>query len=330
MNAISEFYRELGVAAGRGQSGKSVQVDRLIDSCRVELARFINADSGHIVFCFNGTDALNIGISGIVCDGDHVVTTDIEHNSVLRPVNEHAQLGRIHIDIVKSTDCVVNPDDVAAAIKADTRLVCISHVSNVTGVEQDVASITEACRKVNPDIFVMVDASQSVGHAIVDVEVLGCDILASSGHKGLLGPLGTGFIYLSDRAAGTIRPVRFGGTGSQSESVLQPRSLPHRLESGNPNVGGIAGMLMGIRFVVERGIENIIQAENRLATQLVSELDDLNGVKLYGTQCPNRTGVVSFNLDGMDPQSIAVVLGHSIWYSVACRLSLRSLDASGT
>lgn len=154
----------------------------------------------------------------------------------------------------------------------------------------------------------IVDAAQSVGHVPIAVEPLGCDILVASGHKGLLGPLGTGFIYLSPRAADQIRPLRFGGTGSNSESLRQPKSLPHRLEIGNLNVGGIAGLLAGVEYVTGRGIEDIASSENQLANRLIQALNSLTGVQVYCADHPRRTGVVSFNIQGQDPQSVAVLL----------------------
>ena len=237
-----DYYRNVGVAAGRGSSDMSAQVDRMVQTCRHELARLINVRSGHIIFCFNGTDGLNLAIAGMIRNGDHVVATDIEHNSVLRPVNEYKNRGTISFDIVNSNAGVVEPQSVASLVSGITRLICVSHVSNVTGIEQDIAAISAACKGVNPDSFLLVDAAQSMGHIPVDVQALGCDILVSSGHKGLLGPLGTGFVYLSDRAAEQIRATRFGGTGNNSESTVQPTTLPYRLESGNLNVGGIAGL----------------------------------------------------------------------------------------
>ena len=161
---------------------------------------------------------------------------------------------------------------------------------------------------VNPGSYLLVDAAQSVGHIPVDVQALGCDILVASGHKGLLGPLGTGFVFLSDRAAEQIQATRFGGTGNNSESTRQPTELPFRLESGNPNVGGIAGLLAGARFVAEYGNDKIASAEHRLVDKLIRSLRSLDFVQLYCDDHAARTGVVSFNILGQDPQSVAALL----------------------
>ena len=308
VNAIVDYYREIGVAAVRGSSARSMDVDRMVEQCRVLLARLINADSGQIVFCFNGTDGLNTAIGGMIRQSDHVVTTDMEHNSVLRPVTEYASQGKITLDMVNSHEGFVDPNRIASAVKSNTRLVCVSHVSNVTGCEQEIADIVTATRDSNPDAFVLVDAAQSAGHIPVDVQALRCDMLVSSGHKGLLGPLGTGFIFLSPRASEEIRPVRYGGTGSSSESLRQPHPLPFRLESGNPNVGGIAGLLQGVQFVKNCGIERIASKELQLSNNLVDSLRQIEGVSLYCTDNSARSAVVSFNIADQDPQSIAALL----------------------
>ena len=193
-------------------------------------------------------------------------------------------------------------------MKGSTRLVCLSHVTNVTGIQQDVASIISACRKSNPDALILVDAAQSVGHIPVDVNALGCVILVASGHKGLLGPLGTGFVYLSERAALEMRPVRFGGTGTNSESVFQPDSIPERFESGNLNVGGIAGLLQGVNFVSTFGLEKVAAQEHSLADRLIDALRKIDSVQLYGDDQAKRTGVVSFNILDQDPQTVATIL----------------------
>ena len=307
-DAITDYYRNVGAAAGRGSSSRSAKVDRTIEQCRVALAKLINVNSGSIVFCFNGTDGLNTAISGMIRNGDHVVASDIEHNSVLRPIHELASQGRISFDLVKSNNGAISAESVANSIVDSTRLFCVSHVSNVTGIEQDIVAIVAACRKANPDSFVIVDAAQSVGHISVDASEIDCDILVSSGHKGLMGPLGTGFVWLSDRASEEITPVRFGGTGSGSESIEQPLVLPDRLESGSPNVGGIFGLLQGVQFIAERGLEEIAKQELRLANRLIESLRIMEGVQLYGVENPNRTGVISFNIENQDPQTVGTLL----------------------
>ena len=322
IEAIASFYRDVGVAAGRGAAGRSAQSDRIIEQCRHEIATLINARKGNIVFCSNGTDGLNLAIGGVVRDGDHVVVTDIEHNSILRPVHEYSRLGTIEFDVVQSNKGVLSPSSFAASVQSNTRLICVSQVSNVTGVQQDITAIIKACRESNPDSLVLIDAAQAVGHTVVDVDSLCCDMLVASGHKGLLGPLGTGFLYLSNRAAEEVRATKFGGTGSDSMSLLQPESLPQRLEAGNPNVGGIAGLLNGTQFINDRGIENIADHERKLANRLIHALLNSQGIEVYGnvTDDSIRTGLVSFNLVGQDPQTVAMILDNEFGIQVRAGL----------
>ena len=308
LDAIQNYYRHVGGAAGRGSTGRSGDANRIVAQCRLEIARVLNAQDGHIVFCSNGTDGLNTAIGGVLRDGDHVVISDTEHNSVLRPVNEWARQGRITFDLVHSRNGALDPEAIAAAVKAKTRLACLSHVSNVTGIEQDIRLLISAVKGANPEILVLVDGAQSVGHIPVDVDEFGCDLLVAAGHKGLQGPLGTGFLYLNSRAAEIVRPTRFGGTGTQSESVFQPQEMPYRLEAGNLNVGGIAGLLAGVRFVAERGVAKVAADERRLACRLANSLRQISGVHLYGRDDSTGTGVVSFNLRNQDPQTVAAIL----------------------
>ena len=308
VDAVANFYRDNGVAAGRGSTQRASQADRIIDQCRVEIARLINAQAEQIIFCFNGTDGLNMAIGGMIRNGDHVVMTDTEHNSVVRPINEFARSEKISFDSVKSQAGILAPQSFITAIKQETRLICVSHVSNVTGIQQDIPAIVDSCRRSNSESFVLLDAAQSVGHIPVDVQALGCDILVAPGHKGLVGPLGTGFVYLSERAASEIRATRFGGTGTNSEMVLQPDQLPQRLESGNPNVGGIAGLLQGVGFIQNEGVDSIAAHERELADRLIESLQDNDAVELYGSGSANRTGLVSFNIRDNDPQTVSVIL----------------------
>ena len=318
IDAMTEFYRNVGVAAGRGATGRSAESDRIIEQCRHEISRLIGARNGHVVFCFNGTDGLNLAIGGLLRDGDHVVITDTEHNSVLRPVHEFARNGEIEFDVVPSKEGLLDPLSFAAVVQPTTRLICVSQVSNVTGILQDVAAITKACRESNPDVLILVDAAQAVGHTVVDVGALECDMLVASGHKGMLGPLGTGFLYLSDRAANQVRATRFGGTGTDSLSMRQPQTLPQRFESGNLNVAGIAGLLKGVQYVGEQGIEKIADHERQLANRLVHSLQDSQNVEVYGNMAEDtvRTGVVSFNIAGQDPQTVAMILDNEFGIQV--------------
>lgn len=321
LEAIQDFYQSIGSASGRGNQASEFTSDHLVRQCRVELAEFLgvgNQDS--LVFGFNGTDAINMALWGFLRPDDHVVTTVIEHNSVIRPLNELNHRQRVRFDVV---DCDqqgrVDVDSICSAIKSETRLVVVSHASNVTGVVQDVRGIAEICQK--KGVSLMVDAAQTVGQVEVNFRELGCDLLAAPGHKGLMGPLGTGILLVGEKVKSQMGVWRAGGTGTDSELTTQPSDYPARLESGNLNVGGIAGLLAGLRFVQSIGIEKIAAKENELIEFLARELNSIDGVRVFGGLCDtSRVAVLSFEIAGMDPREVAMILDSSFGIQVRAGL----------
>ena len=303
---IARYYNELGVAAGRGTSAIATEVDRTIDACRHAISKLVNCQSGQVVFAFNGTDALNTALLGLISEGDEVVTTEIEHNSVLRPLNELAKSGRIKLAIASAVDGIVCLDSLTDMIGPATRICCISHASNLTGLIQPIQQLSIICKE--NDVMLILDAAQSVGHIDVDFDELGCDVLIGSGHKGLLGPLGTGFLCLSERAADVIRPIRLGGTGTKSESIEQPNEMPYRLESGNLNVGGIFGLLAGINFLNEKGIQSVASHEKELRSQVINSFTGNEMIVVHGAETDYRTGVLSFNFHNQQCHTVAAML----------------------
>lgn len=332
---IARFYLELGAAASRGSSSRTAEVDRTIEQCRFEIANLIAAQANQIVFCFNGTDGLNMAINGLIQSNQKVVTSVLEHNSVLRPLHEKQRTDHIQLDLLQCTNGEIDLHDCERTIGADTDLCCVSHVSNVTGCIQPIAEIASICKR--HDVLLIVDAAQSVGHIDVDFEALGADVLVASGHKGLLGPLGTGFLCLSERAANQIRPTRLGGTGTTSESVQQPEQLPYKLESGNMNVGGIFGLLAGVKYIVNQGVAQLAAHEQSLRRQLTDSLNQSSKAAVY---CPDKpsTGVLSFNLPGQDSQMLAALLDSAFGIQVRAGLHcsplihkhLKTEDSGGT
>ena len=314
---IARFYLELGAAASRGSSSRTSEVDRTIQQCRTEIARLIRAEASQIVFCFNGTDGLNLAINGLVQPNHKVVASVVEHNSVLRPLNEKRSTHQIQLELLECEDGEISLEDCERKLGTGTDICCVSHVSNVTGVIQPIKEIAAICKR--HDILLIVDAAQSVGHIEVDFNDLGVDVLVASGHKGLLGPLGTGFLCLSDRAAKRIRPTRLGGTGTTSESIEQPEQLPYKLESGNLNVGGIFGLLAGVRFVAEKSVAKLARHEQELRQKLIDDLKQSSHAHLYGTEKPS-TGVLSFNLPGQDAQMLAALLDSAFGIQVRAGL----------
>ena len=316
IDAITDYYRHYGAAASRGGSNAVGHANRIVEQCRNRIANLIHAsDSSQIVFAFNGTDALNMAILGLLSAGQHVVATAIEHNSVLRPLSYlETQLGIRKTVVPCDPNGWVEPDDVIQSIQCETQLVCLSHVSNVTGAIQAVEKVGQECQK--RGVPLLIDAAQSVGHLPIDVTQIGCDLLAASGHKGLMGPLGTGFLYIGDRVREKIRPLRLGGTGSQSDEDIQPTQMPWRMESGNLNIGGIAGMLSGLKYIEENSIESLHDHAMQLTQHLREALNGIQNVKTYSPTCSadgypdGKSGscVTSFNILDRDCREVGSIL----------------------
>jgi selenocysteine lyase/cysteine desulfurase len=249
-----------------------------------------------------------MALHGLVKPGDHVVTSVCEHNSVLRPLRFLAEQRQVTATYVGcNSQGIVDPDEVRRAITPQTRLVAIVHASNVTGAIQPVAAIGQIAKE--RGIPVLVDAAQSLGYLPVDVSELGCDLLAAPGHKGLLGPLGTGLLYLSAAIAERLVPLRQGGTGTRSDQDVQPLTLPDRYESGNLNVPGIVGLEAGVSHILQAGIEQCRASTEQLTSRLLAALAEMPAVTVHGpTQPGARVGVISLKLQGYDPRELASLL----------------------
>lgn len=307
--AIQEFYMNLGSASGRGSQASEFSSDHIVRQCRSELEQFLGAGAeDSLVFAFNGTDAINLALWGFLTNGDHVVATTIEHNSVVRPLHELSQRFGVTFDLVDCDETgQVDANSIRAAIKSETKLVVVCHASNVTGAVQDIEAVADVCR--NAEVALMVDAAQTVGHVPLNFQELGCDFLVAPGHKGLMGPLGTGFLLLGGRVKTAMNPWRAGGTGTASELTHQPLEFPSRLEAGNLNVGGLAGLLEGLRFVREIGCEAIGAKERELLQRAAEGLDSIPGVRVFGaTGGRSNIGVLSFEVEGQDPREVAMIL----------------------
>jgi cysteine desulfurase family protein len=273
---------------------------RVIYECREELARHLDVpDPSRIVFCANCTEALNLAIHGTLRRGDHAVATMLEHNSVLRPLSGLLMDGSISLTLLPpEAGGVVSAEQVRGALRPGTRLVVINHVSNVTGAVQPVRKIAQVCRAAK--VPLLVDAAQSVG--VLDARpeaALGADLLAAPGHKGLFGPHGTGFLYISPETS--LHPLKQGGTGSLSERMIQPEEMPDRFESGTQNLPGIAGLLTGLRFVQAHRRE-IGGHDRALAQRAYDGLRNVTGVQLYS---PAGVGIVCFNIGDLQSGEVA-------------------------
>lgn len=308
-DTIDQYLRHSGAPAGRGAYDQALEVARAIDDARQLVAKLIGADrASRIVFTSNGTDSLNLSIHGLLRAGDHVVTSQAEHNSVLRPLraaelNLGIRVTRVPCDAAGR----VQASAILEAICDETRLVIVTHASNVTGALQPIAEIGRGLS--GHDCLFLVDAAQTLGQVPIAIKDLHADLLAAPGHKGLLGPLGTGILYVGPRAERQLICTRQGGTGSESESELQPEQMPERLEVGNLNVPGILGVAAGVRYLLDRGVESIRAHHTDLLNQLTAGVDRIAGVKMYAADESNKVGVLSISIPGYEPQEVAAMLG---------------------
>ncbi len=285
--AMESYLLSCGASPGRGAYSQADEATSILDSCRKLLCELVNAPSHkHCIFTHNCTDALNLAICGTISyhltrdEPVHVVTTAMDHNSVLRPLSFYAQQG-VEFTVVKADKSGwVNPSDIKNSITDNTRLVAVAHGSNVTGSIQDLIEIGNLCG----EIPFLVDAAQTMGHAKIDVQSMKIDLLAFPGHKGLLGPLGTGGLIIRPSIEKNLLPHRTGGTGSQSEHPVQPESLPDKYESGSHNMVGIAGLLASTQWILDKGIENLQARELSLCEQFINELKKVDGVRIVVPQ----------------------------------------------
>ena len=315
---VDRCQRELGAAAGRGGSREAAEVGRLMEEARGRIAELIGAEHPRqIAFTFNGTDSLNLAIHGTLRPGDHVVTTVLEHNSILRPLRNLQEAGTILVSYVPcNAEGIVDPQAVEDALTPQTRMIAMLHASNVTGAIQPAAEVGEIAKR--RGVLYLLDAAQSVGHLPLNVAELQADFLAAPTHKGLLGPLGGGFLYVAPGREEQLAAIRQGGTGTRSEDDRQPLSLPDKYESGNHNTLAILGAGAGAAFVQQRGME-LLREEQRLTRVLWEGLRRIPQVSLYGPEDPQkRLGVVSFNMEGVDPRELAAAL------DAACSVQIRA------
>jgi len=307
--AMARYAVDLGASPGRGAYVESREAGKLLEQCRHRINQLIHGENpSHVIFTLNASDALNLAIHGTLRPGDHVVTTWMEHNSVLRPLSQLASAGVIEQTRVACDPHtgLVDPDDIRRALRANTRLLIVVHGSNVTGTLQPVAELTRLARE--RSVLTLVDAAQTAGHVPIDVRADDIDLLAFPGHKGLLGPLGTGALYIRPGVEQHLTTIRQGGTGSNSERDVQPDFLPDRFEPGSHNAIGLIGLSEGVNWILERGVEAIWEHEQRLMQQM---LDGLAGcppsLRLYGpTNRAHRCGVFSVRIDGFEsPQTLS-------------------------
>ena len=315
------FYRQHGVNPGRTGFDAAIETGDLVTNTRKMLTKLFNGgdDYNRLTFSYNATDSLNMIIQGLVEKGAHVITTMLEHNSVLRPLYSMQQKGLIDVTYLPFDERgYVDPDDVKKAIRPNTKFVVCTHCSNVIGTIQPLKEIGKICHD-NGLIFV-VDGSQGAGAVDLDMQAQNIDVYCFTGHKCLMGPTGIGGSYV--REGITINHTRYGGTGVRSAVEGHLDEYPYRLEAGTMNLLGIAGLYAGVKWITEKGIMNIHDQEMRLWKKLRDGLREIDGVTVYcATSVENQNPVLSFNIKGSTAEKVGQFL--DVDYEIACRTGLQ-------
>jgi len=320
-HAMVRYLEEIGASPGRSGHRLAVEASRVVYGAREAVAELFHApDPLRVVFTQNATEALNLALVGLLRPGDHVVTSGMEHNSVMRPLRALERRG-VAVTLVKcSPEGFLDPSDLARAIRPHTAMIALNHASNVVGTLLPVREAGRIARE--RGLPLLVDAAQTGGALPIDVEADAIDLLAFTGHKALFGPMGTGGLIVGERVeVSRLEPLRRGGTGSRSEREEQPDFLPDMCESGTLNAVGLAGLQAGVRWVLERGMDAVRTHEMALTRRLIQGLADLEGVTVYGSRDPDlQTATVSFNVAGMQPSEAGLMLDER--HGVMCRVGL--------
>jgi cysteine desulfurase/selenocysteine lyase len=332
--AVLHFLENVGANPGRSAHRLAVESGRIVYGTREAVAKLFNApDPLRVVFGHNVTEALNLALRGLLRPGDHVITSSMEHNSMMRPLRALERQG-VELTVVKcSPGGFLDPADVASALRPNTAMIALNHASNVVGTLLPVTEVGRIARQ--NGILLLVDAAQTAGAYPVDVQADLIDLLGFTGHKSLGGPMGTGGLIIGERVdVSRLDPLKRGGTGSRSEQEEQPDFLPDMCESGTPNAPGLAGLGAGLRWVAERGIEAIRAHEVELTQRLIDGLRDISGVTVYGgLDAARQTATVSFNIGrsinvraGLAPSDAGLRLDDE--YGIMCRVGLHCAPAA--
>ncbi|MDO5039269.1 aminotransferase class V-fold PLP-dependent enzyme [Clostridium sp.] len=308
-DSIYNYLVNIGGNANRSNHSNALESNREIFLARERIAKFFNYDKfENVVFTNNITMSLNILIKGILRKGDHVITSSLEHNSVIRPIISCKEKLDVEVDFVKASfDGFINPKDIENLIKKNTKLVIITHASNVIGTIQPIKEIGEICKKNN--IFFIIDTAQSAGTVPIDFYDIGANALAFTGHKSLFGPQGIGGFIIDDKLNEICTPLLEGGTGSLSHEIHQPNFMPDKFECGTLNIPGIVGLSNGIEFINNVGIENIKNKNKKLYKKLIKSISSMERYKVYGDiSGENSTTSISFNLDGVETSELSFYL----------------------
>lgn len=327
IRAMVQLLERAGGNPGRSGHDLSIEAGKKVYNTRELIAKLLNApDPLRIIFTLNATHAINLALSGMLKPGDRVVTSGMEHNSVIRPLRALEHKG-VEVKTARcSCEGVMDLVELKNLANAGAKLIVINAASNVTGTIQDIREAAKITH--NAGALILVDTAQTAGVLDIDMQEMDIDLLAFSGHKGLLGPTGTGGLIIGSNVdTSEIEPIFYGGTGSKSEFAEQPESLPDKFESGTPNSVGIAGLGAGISFVMDMGVSKIREQEIKLTQALIDGLSSIQRVKVYGTgNANNSTAIVSFTIDGMQVSDVGLKLMED--YGIMPRVGLHCAPAA--
>jgi cysteine desulfurase family protein len=318
---MTDFLRNLNCSPGRGGYECAIESGRHIMNARFTVNDYFNGpDVENVIFTKNITESINFLLKGFLRQNDHVITTTLEHNAVLRPLNQLEEKDIIDVSYVQcSNDGLLDPDDIEREIKENTKLIILNHASNVTGTILPAQKVGEIAKK--HGLFYALDTAQTAGLLNIDFKKLNLDFLGFTGHKGLLGPQGTGGMILSNRLVEKMDSLITGGTGSLSETVKQPDFLPDKFESGTLNTPGIIGLKTGIEYINEHGIESLYNHEIDLLKYFLTGLNELENIKVYGTQdIDKKVPTVSLSVKGYDLGDLGFELAEN--YGIMVRSGL--------
>lgn len=317
---MDSFYRKNGVNPGRSGFDAALETEEIVQNTRILLTQLFKGDDyNRLTFSYNASDSLNMIIQGLANKGDHIITSQLEHNSVLRPLYHLEMNGTITVSHVPfDTDGFIDPDDIRKAIKSNTRMVVLTHCSNVIGTIQPLKEVGKICKE-NGLLFI-VDGSQGAGAVEIDMKEMGIDAYIFTGHKCLMGPTGIGGSYVMENLP--VRGTRFGGTGVRSAVKTHLEEFPYRLECGTLNIVGVAGLYAGVNWVNKNGMSNLHHQEMKLWEKLRKGICDLENVTTYcANNAENHNPVLSFNIKGFEAGDVGTML--DVDYNIACRTGLQ-------
>lgn len=325
--AMTTFLQDIGANPGRSGHRKSLEAGRCVYQAREAVTELFHApDPLQVVFGPNVTHALNLALHGLLHSGDHVITSSMEHNAMMRPLRTLERQG-VQVTVVPcGADGLLDPWNIEAAIRKDTVLIALNHASNVVGTIQSVAEVGRIARQYN--VLFIVDTAQTAGAYPIDMTEECIDLLAFTGHKALYGPPGIGGLIVGERVdIERLEPLVQGGTGSHSAHEEQPLFLPDRYESGTLNTVGLAGLEAGIRWILDQGVMAIRHHEIQLTAELIAGLQSIPGVVVHGTRDANRqTATISLTIQDTDPAEIGLLLDEE--FGVLCRVGLHCAPAA--